>query len=159
MLSGSCGHARWILNGSGVKKATRQKIKNFCEIKYNEEEIADDFWNILDEEEKEDFANLSKEELFTKWGDAIINRTWMCRGEHLYKVKRKDLFEVGNIGSRNDTTHYFIEDNRIICGCFDDSLEEFEEEVKDFYKLRPSDRINKMLDTIELLQTFMTSFK
>ena len=35
----------------------------------------------------------------------------------------------------------------------------FEEEVKDFYKLRPSDRINQMLDTIELLQTFMTSFK
>ena len=30
---------------------------------------------------------------------------------------------------------------------------------KDFYKLRPSDRINQMLDTIELLQTFMTSFK
>lgn len=36
---------------------------------------------------------------------------------------------------------------------------EFEEEVKDFYKLRPTDRINQMLDTIELLQTFMTSFK
>ena len=60
------------------------------QLKYNEEEIADDFWSILDEEEKEDFANLSKEELFTKWGNAIINRTWMCRGEHLYKVKRKE---------------------------------------------------------------------
>lgn len=36
---------------------------------------------------------------------------------------------------------------------------EFEEEVKEFYKLRPTDRINQMLDTIELLQTFMTSFK
>ena len=51
----------------------------------------------------------------------------------LYKVQRKDLFEVGNIGSRNDTTHYFIEDNRIICGCFDNTLEEFEEKVKNTY--------------------------
>ena len=52
---------------------------------------------------------------------------------NLYKVKRKDLFEVGNIGSRNDTTHYFVEDNRVICGCFDGSLEEFINKVKDTY--------------------------
>ena len=52
---------------------------------------------------------------------------------NLYKVKRKDLFEVGNIGSRNDTTHYFVKDNRIICGCFDGSLENFEEKVKNTY--------------------------
>ena len=52
---------------------------------------------------------------------------------NLYRVKRKDLFEVGNIGSRNDTTHYFVEDNRVICGCFDGSLENFEEKVKNTY--------------------------
>ena len=51
----------------------------------------------------------------------------------LYKVKRDDLFEVGHIGSRHDTTHYFVQDNRIICECFDDSLEEFTNKVKDTY--------------------------
>ena len=52
---------------------------------------------------------------------------------NLYKVKRKDLFGVSHIGSRDDTTHYFVEDNRIICGCFDNTLENFEEKVKDTY--------------------------
>ena len=41
------------------------------------------------------------------------------------------MFEVGNIGSKYNTTHYFVEDNRIICECFDDSLEEFTNKVKD----------------------------
>ena len=52
---------------------------------------------------------------------------------NLYKVNRKDLFEIGNIGSRNDTTHYFVEDNRVICGCFDNTLEKFINKVKDTY--------------------------
>lgn len=39
------------------------------------------------------------------------------------------------------------------------SFKNFEEEVKNFYKLRPADRINKMLETIELVQSFMTAFK
>ncbi len=35
----------------------------------------------------------------------------------------------------------------------------FEEEVKDFYKLRPVHRIGKMLETIELVQSFMSALK
>ena len=64
---------------------------------------------------------------------------------NLYKVKRKDLFEVGNIGSRNDTTHYFIEDNRIVCGCFDDSLENFEEKVKNTYDKNSKEYMEYMI--------------
>ena len=52
---------------------------------------------------------------------------------NLYKVKRDDLFGVSHIGSRDDTTHYFIEDNRVICGCFDNTLEKFINKVKDTY--------------------------
>lgn len=51
----------------------------------------------------------------------------------LYKTKG-DFVNVGNIGSRNDTTHYFYNDNRIICGCFDGTMEEFKNEVKETYK-------------------------
>ena len=64
---------------------------------------------------------------------------------NLYKVKRKDLFEVGNIGSRNDTTHYFIEDNRIICGCFDNTLENFEEKVKYTYDKNSKEYMEYMI--------------
>ena len=36
---------------------------------------------------KKDFSVLDEETLYKKYGDAIINRTWMCRDEHrlIYK--------------------------------------------------------------------------
>lgn len=35
----------------------------------------------------------------------------------------------------------------------------FEEEVKTAYKLRPTDRISKALDTIEILQNLLTTIR
>lgn len=52
---------------------------------------------------------------------------------NLYKAKG-DFVGVENIGSRNDTTHYFYKINRVNCGCFDGTIEEFEEKVKNTYK-------------------------
>lgn len=52
---------------------------------------------------------------------------------NLYKTKG-DFVGVENIGSRNDTTHYFYNDNRIICGCFDGTIKEFKNEVKETYE-------------------------
>ena len=51
----------------------------------------------------------------------------------LYKTKG-NFVGVENIGSRNDTTHYFYNDNRIICGCFDGTMKEFEYKVKETYE-------------------------
>ena len=51
---------------------------------------------------------------------------------NLYKCKG-EFVGVENIGSRNDTTHYFYNDDRVICGCFDGTMEEFENKVKDSY--------------------------
>lgn len=39
------------------------------------------------------------------------------------------------------------------------SFKIFEEEVKEFYQLRPSDKITHALETIEMMQTIMSSFK
>lgn len=39
------------------------------------------------------------------------------------------------------------------------AFQQFEEEVKDTYHLRPSDRIGRMLETMEMLQTLMSSIK
>ena len=51
----------------------------------------------------------------------------------LYKTKG-NFVGVENIGSRNDTTHYFYNEDRIICGCFDGTMEEFKNEVKETYE-------------------------
>lgn len=51
-------------------------------LKYNEEEIAEDFILVLSEKEKEEFKIRSEDLLFKRWNQAILNRTWMCRDEH-----------------------------------------------------------------------------
>ena len=51
---------------------------------------------------------------------------------NLYKAKG-DFVGVENIGSRNDTTHYFYNINRVICGCFNGTMKEFENKVKNEY--------------------------
>ena len=38
-------------------------------------------------------------------------------------------------------------------------IKEFEEKAKEEYKLRPTDRIAKALDTIELVQNILTTLK
>ena len=38
-------------------------------------------------------------------------------------------------------------------------INEFEDEVRHFYKLTPADRISKMMDTIEIIQSFMSALK
>ena len=38
-------------------------------------------------------------------------------------------------------------------------LKSFEEKVKEDYKLRPTDRIKNTLDTIELIENILTTFK
>ena len=38
-------------------------------------------------------------------------------------------------------------------------ISEFENEVKKFYKMSPIDRISKVADTLELIQSFMSALK
>ena len=40
-----------------------------------------------------------------------------------------------------------------------DKLNDFIEEVKDFYHLRPTDRIKKAIDTVDMLSSILSSFK
>lgn len=39
------------------------------------------------------------------------------------------------------------------------SFNQFEEEAKEYFGLRPQDRINKMLDTVEMISTLVSGFK
>ena len=80
-----------------------------------------------------DYANLSKANL----SKADLTEANLSEANfyltNLYKVKG-NFVGVENIGSRNDTTHYFYKDDRVICGCFDGSMKQFEEKVKEAYK-------------------------
>lgn len=58
-------------------------------IRYKEEEITKEFVAILSPSEKEEFSKESVENLFVKYSSAIINRTWMCRGEHAFNIDYK----------------------------------------------------------------------
>ena len=74
------------------------------------------------------YADLSYANLY----EADLSKTKFY-STNLYKAKG-DFVGVENIGSRNDTTHYFYNENRIICGCFDGTMKEFEDKVKETYK-------------------------
>ena len=66
-------------------------------LKYNEEEIANDFIQVLSEKEQEEFETQSETFLFEKWKEAILNRTWMCREEHNLPKRVKDLGKHENV--------------------------------------------------------------
>lgn len=52
---------------------------------------------------------------------------------NLYKAKG-NFIGVENIGSKNDTTYYFYNEDRIICDYFDGTMKEFEDKIKEIYK-------------------------
>ena len=58
-------------------------------LKYKEDNIAQEFINILSDEEKEEFKNYNIYKLLEKYKMAIINRTWMCRDEHEFNINYK----------------------------------------------------------------------
>lgn len=77
---------------------------------------------------------------------------------NLHMVNKADYVCIGNIGSRNDTTYYFYNIDRVICGCFDGTMEEFEEKVdreygkcKDIKKLSCWKEYNIVIDTLKKL--------
>lgn len=51
-------------------------------VRFNVEEVTKDFFDILNEKEKEEFKNVDTKTLFNKYSEAIIGRTAMCRSEH-----------------------------------------------------------------------------
>ena len=51
----------------------------------------------------------------------------------LFYTKIDNMISIGNVGDKNRTVYYFYKDNRVICGCFDDTLEEFEKVVREKY--------------------------
>lgn len=64
---------------------------------YNEEEVAKDFFEIMNSSLKKEFSENSIEYLLEKYDDAICDRTWMCREEHLFTHKLNPEEYMDNI--------------------------------------------------------------
>jgi hypothetical protein len=65
---------------------------------YSEQEIANDFFNILEKEELDEFINSDNDDkLYDRWAEAICNRTWMCRNEHKYFIPKLNKSGVESV--------------------------------------------------------------
>lgn len=59
-------------------------------LHYNVDQCLADFLPLLSDEERQEFATKDEPYLVQKWQNAVINRTWMCRGEHGFKSDGED---------------------------------------------------------------------
>lgn len=67
-----------------------------------------------------------------------------------FKIKN----DKNNLRFLRENSHWYKYLNRDV-----NNFKFFEEEVKSAYKLRPSDRISKALDTFDMIQTLLSSLK
>ncbi len=52
-------------------------------------------------------------------------------GANLYET---GFIIIGHIGSRNDVTYYHVQNDLVRCGCFNGTLAEFEESIRERHK-------------------------
>ena len=79
-----------------------------------------------------------------------------------YSVTEKFLLDVQFKIKNNPYYQRYIRENSYwykILNREPNRFKEFEEQAKERYGLRPADKINRMLETMEMLQTLMSSFK
>ena len=68
-------------------------------------------------------ANLS----YCNLSDANLYKT------NLFYAKVDNMIGINNVGNENRTVYYFYKEDRVICGCFDYTLEEFKKAVAEKY--------------------------
>ena len=145
-------HNKWLKNEKGGEKADlRGTDLSYADLRYADLYNADlseaslrytNLYNANLSEVDLRYTNLNYADLrcadlsyaklrYTNLSYANLTNTEFYLTD-LYKAKG-DFVSVGNIGSRNDTTHYFYNIDRVICGCFDGTMEQFEEKVKKSY--------------------------
>lgn len=60
------------------------------------------------------------------------------------------MVAVGNLGDNHRTLYYFYEEDLVVCGCFQDRLEEFKKAVKRKYGKRIDNSYEKAIKLLEL---------
>ena len=88
-------------------------------------------------------ANLYKTNLFktnltnTNLSNANLRGADLTKADlyktNLFYAKVDNMIGLINIGNENRTVYYFYKEDRVICGCFDNTLKEFKNAVKEKY--------------------------
>lgn len=60
-------------------------IEPSAKLKFSKKQCVDDFYAIMSDEEKAEFAETPIDALIEKWFDAVANRTWTFRDEHGFR--------------------------------------------------------------------------
>lgn len=58
-------------------------------LKFDEEQYVEDFFSIMSEEEKKEFATTPLDDIIKKWFYAVADRNWLSRKEHGFKNEKK----------------------------------------------------------------------
>ena len=64
-------------------------------LHYNVDQCLADFLPLLSDNELQEFATKDEPYLVRKWQNAVIDRTWMCRGEHGFESAGEDDLSGG----------------------------------------------------------------
>lgn len=63
-------------------------------LKFSKKQCVDDFYAIMSDKEKTEFAETPIDALIKKWFDTVANRTWTFRDEHGFRNPRKTTKKI-----------------------------------------------------------------
>lgn len=69
-------------------------IEPSAKLKFSKKQCVDDFYAIMSDEEKAEFAETPIDALIEKWFDAVANRTWTFRDEHGFRKPIKTTKKI-----------------------------------------------------------------
>lgn len=69
-------------------------IEPSTKLRFSKKQCMDDFYAIMSDEEKAEFAETPIDALVEKWFGAVVNRTWIFRDEHGFRNPRKTTKKI-----------------------------------------------------------------
>lgn len=69
-------------------------IEPSTKLRFSKKQCMDDFYAIMSDEEKAEFAEIPIDALVEKWFGAVVDRTWIFRDEHGFRNPRKTTKKI-----------------------------------------------------------------
>ena len=132
-------HKLWLESeeGKGTQADLRDADLSYCDLRNANLFYADLSYADLTNADLGN-ANLTSADLFyaeLRYADLTntnLSNTKLINAK-LFYTKVDNMVGLVNIGNENKTVYYFYKEDRVICGCFDNTLEEFKKAVTKKY--------------------------
>lgn len=69
-------------------------IEPSAKLRFSKKQCMDDFYAIMSDEEKAEFAETPIDALVEKWFSAVVDRTWIFRDEHEFRNPKKTTKKI-----------------------------------------------------------------